>query len=108
MGSLLKLLKPLRFLRRRAIYSGVFGGNRTWLAVGGAAWVARWIRSLFAGGEPSTVFLEELKPGQRLVITHPDAAKKTAKQAKKSAKQADNTAKKAGKAAKKNARRERG
>ena len=74
--------------------------------------MGRWLRSLFAGGEPSTVFIEELKPGQRLVISHPDAAKKTAKAAKKSAKsdkKAQNkSAKKAAKAAKKSSRRDRG
>lgn len=76
MKNLLRILRPARFLRQRAIYSGLFGGNRTWLMLGGAAWGMRWLRGLFGAGEPSTVFLEEIKPGQRLVITHPEATKK--------------------------------
>lgn len=44
--------------------------------LGGAAWGMRWLRGLFGSGEPATVFLEEIKPGQRLVISHPEATKK--------------------------------
>lgn len=76
MGNLLRLLRPIRFLRRRAIYSGVFGGSRGWMAIGGIIWAGRQIRSLFGGGDPSTVYLEELKPGERLVIAHPESGRK--------------------------------
>lgn len=93
MRNLLRILRPARFLRQRAIYSGLFGGNRGWLMVGGAAWVMRWLRGLFAGGDPATVYLEELKPGQRLVVSHPESSvrseKKSAKADKKSQKKQD-------------------
>ena len=107
MRNLLRLLRPARFMRRRAIYSGLFGGNRTWLAIGGLAWVMRWVRSLFGAGDPQTVYLEELKPGQRLVVSHPGSDRDRAKSARKQSKKADKASKKADKAAKSSDKRRR-
>jgi len=104
MRNLLRLLRPARFLRRRAVYSGLFGGNRTWLAVGGLAWALRWVRSLFGSGDPQTVYLEELKPGQRLVVSHPSSDRDRAKSARKDAKSASRSANKDAKKASKTQR----
>lgn len=43
-----------------------------WLAVAVVMWGGRFARRFLAGGEPATVFLQDLEPGERLVIAHPD------------------------------------
>lgn len=76
MAGLKTLLKPSRILRQRALYRGLFGGNRAWMGVGAVMWTYKTIRKLFSGGDPSARYIEELKPGERLVITHPEPAPK--------------------------------
>ena len=73
---MLKLLRPMRFLRRKAISGGVFGGSRTWLVVGGAAWALRSVGRIFGLGEPRPVFTDELRPGERIVILHGPAQRR--------------------------------
>lgn len=67
------LLKPSRILRQRALYRGLFGGDRLWLSVGALMWGWKFLRRTFQGGDPTARYIEELKPGERLVITHPEA-----------------------------------
>lgn len=111
-----RFLKPSVILRRKALRSGVFGGDRTWLRVFITMFVWRRIKALFGFGDPQPVLVEEAGPGERFVVAHEDnpksrrkrrkldkkAAKKADKQATKSAKK---TAKKAAKKAKKAAKR---
>lgn len=59
----------LGLLLRQGFRRGVLGGNRTWLAVGGAALAVRILQKL-SGGEPKVVYCEELKPGEALVIAN--------------------------------------
>ena len=59
----------LGLLLRQGFRRGVLGGNRTWLVVGGAALAVRVLRKL-GGSEPKTVYSEELKPGEALVIAN--------------------------------------
>lgn len=73
MRSLFRFLRPMRYARRKAVYAGLFGGNRKWMALGGLAWAFNMVGRLFGLGEPAPVYAEELKPGQRLVIAHPEA-----------------------------------
>lgn len=56
-------------LWRQAVRRGLWGGNRTWMAVFGVLATTRVIGRLAARG-PTTVFREELAPGQGLLITH--------------------------------------
>ena len=114
-----RYLKPSVILRRKALRSGVFGGDRKWLTVFGVMFVWRRIKDLLAFGDPQPVFVEEAAQGQRLVLAHQDskkslrkrrktekkAAKKATKKAKKAAAKAT---KKADKAAAKAARKEAG
>lgn len=58
-----RLLSPSAFLRRGAIYKGLLGGQRNWLAVGGVLWGFRFIRKTFGKSE-TIVATEVLKPGQ--------------------------------------------
>lgn len=96
MRGLLKFLKPMAFLRRKAIYAGLLGGNRKWMAWGGAAWVAHWIGNLFGEGEPQAKYTQEVGAGERIVVLHdpvsPLAAKKAVKADRKAAKKADRKA----------------
>jgi hypothetical protein len=59
----------VQMLRRQAVRKGVFGGNRVWTAVAIGTWgyttLRRWARR-----EPELVFSEELKPGQRIIISN--------------------------------------
>ena len=60
-------------LRRIALARGL-GKSRAWLTVGVAAWGLQYLKRL-ATKEPKVVFREQLRPGERLVISHlpPDA-----------------------------------
>jgi hypothetical protein len=51
-------------VRARAIRHGVLRGNRVWLAIG----IAVWILGRLAGSEQRATV--ELKPGERLLVTH--------------------------------------
>ena len=59
-----------RFAWRRAIDRGFFGDSNLWLVVGIVIGARRLVKRFSRSG-PRTVFSEELKPGQTLVISHP-------------------------------------
>lgn len=96
MRNLLRFLRPMAFARRKAIYAGLLGGNKRWLTIGGAAWVAHWIGRIFGAGEPLPKYTQEIGAGERVVVLHEPlsplavkkAGKKAQKQARKQAKQA--------------------
>ena len=110
--GLRRFLKPSVILRRKALRSGVFGGDRTWLRVFITMFLWGRVKALFGFSEPQPVFIEEAEPGHRYVVAHEDnstsrrkrrkadkkATKQENKQAAKVAKKAD---KKAAKRAKK-------
>ena len=87
MRSLLKFLRPMVFARRKAVFAGIFGGNRTWLALGGAAWVFHWLGRMFGVSDPTPRYTRELTRGERIVVVHeplsPADVKKIAKTAKR-------------------------
>jgi hypothetical protein len=56
-------------LRRNGITRGLIGGNRTWLAIGGAAWTLHALRWAF-GRQEEVVFSDELRQGEQLLILH--------------------------------------
>jgi hypothetical protein len=90
----------MAFLRRKAIFAGVLGGQRKWLILGGFAWVFHWIGRIFGGGEPTARYTQEVGAGERVFVVHEPmsplgikkSAKKTAKAGKKAAKKASKTA----------------
>jgi hypothetical protein len=61
------LLSPSAFLRRSALYKGLFGGSRGWLAVGALLWGPRILRRAFGRSE-EVLTVEKLKPGQFIRI----------------------------------------
>jgi len=100
-------------LRRKALRSGVFGGDKKWLSVFVTMFLWRRVKSLFGFGEPLPVYTEEVDAGQRFVVAHEDnstsrrkrrkaekkADKKATKKAAKATKSADKRAAKAAKKA---------
>ncbi|MDP9464325.1 MAG: hypothetical protein M3P52_06860 [Actinomycetota bacterium] len=52
-------------LRRGALYKGLLGGSRGWMAVGAVVWGPRLVKKTL-GRTEQIVFSEELKPGQAL------------------------------------------
>ena len=60
----------LGYLRRQAIVRGLVGGSRGWLVLGGVAWAIRLLRRFASTRRLRTVLTEELRPGERLVISH--------------------------------------
>lgn len=58
-----RLLSPTAVLRRSALYKGVLGGNRGWMAVGAVLWGPRILRRLF-GKQEEIVAVERLTAGQ--------------------------------------------
>ncbi|HAP75479.1 MAG TPA: hypothetical protein DCR14_05290 [Acidimicrobiaceae bacterium] len=61
--SLRSLLSPVAFLRRGALYKGVLGGRKGWMAVGAVLWAPKMMKKLFGKNE-EVVAVEKLKPGQ--------------------------------------------
>ena len=59
-----------RLIKRKVLSKGLFGGDRKWLALGGVIFVFGRIRSVLGFGDPEPVYIEELKPGERLVTAH--------------------------------------
>ncbi len=57
------LLSPSAYLRRGALYKGLFGGRRGWMAVGAMLWTPRLLKRLLGRNE-EVVATEKLKPGQ--------------------------------------------
>ena len=54
-----RLLSPTVALRRGALYKGLIGGNRGWMAIGVVVWGPRLMRKLLGR-------TEVLRPGQAL------------------------------------------
>lgn len=69
-GSLFRILRPMRLIKRKGLTSGLFGGDRKWLALGGIVFLGGRIKSLFGFGDPEPVYTEILKPGERVVVAH--------------------------------------
>ena len=60
-----RLLSPGVFIRRAALYKGLFGGHRGWLAVGAVIWSRGFVKKAM-GKNQEIVATEVLKPGQFL------------------------------------------
>ncbi len=60
-------LSPIAALRRNALYKGLLGGSRGWLAVGAFVWGPRLLKKVL-GRTEQLVAKEVLKPGQTLCI----------------------------------------
>lgn len=77
----------MAFLRRKAIFAGVLGGQRKWLVWGGFAWVFHWLGRILGGGEPTARYTQEVGAGERVFVVHeplsPAAVKKAEKKAAK-------------------------
>ena len=57
----------MRWLRRRAMLRGPFGGSKQWTLVWAVLFGLRLIRRV-THREPQVVFCEELRPGESLLI----------------------------------------
>ena len=62
-----RLLSPTVALRRNAIYKGLLGGQRGWLAIGAVVWTPRLLKRAL-GRTEQVVATERLEPGQVLRI----------------------------------------
>ena len=58
-------LSPFTALRRNALYKGLFGGSRGWMAVGALVWAPRLLKRVLGRNE-QVVATELLEPGQVL------------------------------------------
>jgi len=96
-----RYLKPSVLLRRKALRSGVFGGDRRWLTVFLTMFAWRKVKSLFGFGEPQPVFVREAVPGDVMVVAHEEDKTTRRKRRKEARKQT----KKAAKAERKDARK---
>lgn len=95
--TFLRFLRPLVYLRRKAILGGLFGGQRKWLIFGGAAWVFHWIGRIVGVGDPAPRYTAELKPGERAVLVHePDSPLKQRKAERLATRDAKRTARRSG------------
>jgi hypothetical protein len=65
--ALPRLLRPSALLRRNALYRGLLGGSRGWLAVGALIWGRRALQKAM-GKEEQVLTIEKLEPGQGLRI----------------------------------------
>ncbi|MEK7422870.1 MAG: hypothetical protein AAB131_03415 [Actinomycetota bacterium] len=62
-----RLLRPSVLLRRNALYKGLFGGSRGWLAVGAVIWGRKFVKRTFGRNE-EIIATEKLTKGQFLRI----------------------------------------
>ncbi len=62
-----RLLSPTVLLRRNAIYKGLLGGQRGWLAIGAVVWAPRLLKKAL-GRTEQVVAIERLEAGQALRI----------------------------------------
>ena len=58
-----RMLRPSVLLRRNALYKGLFGGSRGWLAVGAVLWGRGFAKRAF-GRREEILATEKLKRGQ--------------------------------------------
>ncbi|MCB1001083.1 MAG: hypothetical protein KDB40_17440 [Acidimicrobiales bacterium] len=92
-----KLLRPSVLLRRNAMYKGVLGGSKGWLAIGGVLWGKSFLKKTFGKNE-EILGTEKLTKGQYLRL---DAVKPpTRRQQRKAKRQAKADAERAKAAAK--------
>lgn len=82
----------MAFLRRKAVFAGVLGGNRKWLVWGGAAWVFHWLGALFGAGEAKPRYTQEVPAGERVVVVHEALSAHGVKKAEKKAARAQRKA----------------
>ncbi len=61
--------KLLSYLRRSGTRKGFMGDSKPWLYIGAATWAYRLLRRL-AQRKPEILLLEELKPGQRIIVSN--------------------------------------
>jgi hypothetical protein len=61
--------RVVRLLRRNGVRKGIFGGSRGWAAVAVGTWGYTTLKRM-ARREPELVFSEELKPGERIIISN--------------------------------------
>ncbi len=61
--------RVVRMLRRSGVRKGILGGSRGWAAVAVGTWGYTSLKKL-ARREPELVFSEELKPGDRIIISN--------------------------------------
>jgi hypothetical protein len=62
-----RLLSPTAALRRNALYKGLLGGQRAWMAVGALVWAPRLMKKAL-GRTEQVVLTEKLEVGQALRI----------------------------------------
>ncbi len=62
-----RVLSPTAALRRNALYKGLLGGSRGWMAVGAFVWGPRLLKKALGRNE-QVVATERLEPGQALRI----------------------------------------
>ena len=62
-----RVLSPTAALRRNALYKGLLGGSRGWMAVGAMVWGPRLMKKALGRNE-EVVATERLEPGQALRI----------------------------------------
>lgn len=62
-----RVLSPTAALRRNALYKGLFGGSRGWMAIGALVWGPRLMKKAL-GRTEQVVLTERLEPGQALRI----------------------------------------
>ena len=67
MAARARILSPTVALRRNAVYKGLLGGSRLWMAVGAAVWAPRFFKRVL-GRVPEFVAREVLEPGQTVCI----------------------------------------
>lgn len=63
MALIPRALRPAVLLRRNAMYKGVLGGSRLWLAIGAVLWSKSFLKKTF-GKQEEILSTEKLTKGQ--------------------------------------------
>ena len=59
----------ISYLRRTGVRRGFVGGSKPWLYIGATSWAIRTLLRM-ARRKSEVILLEELKPGQRIIIAN--------------------------------------
>jgi hypothetical protein len=84
MAGRARVLSPTAALRRNALYKGLLGGRRGWMAVGALVWAPRLMKKAL-GRTEQVVLTEKLEPGQALRI---EAIKRPSRDERRAARRA--------------------
>ena len=71
-----------KYISRRGLTDGVFGGRRQWLVLGAVVWLARLLKRIVSRSV-EVVSIEKLEPGQSVTVSALDSSADRSKRSRR-------------------------